>query len=401
LTVEIHQAIHDRACDGAKSMKHGRTAERQRILLSVHSATAGGAELMALAEAAHLQRAFDLVISIPDGPLRRSFAAHGELIDGTASMPLWGDSAKRWLGRSAHTVRQAKELARLIRRRNVDLVLTNSAVSLAPVMASRIASVPVIVHARDVPGSKLAPFLFGLHGVLAQTVIIISDELKPYFSVRRSTRVVKIADGVDLPRFDDEGQLGRRLAPLGRPVRLCLIGGVTRRKGQDLAVRALSALRDAGVEAVLEFVGREIEPAFAASVRELARINGVAAQIRFLGELDGVAEHLRDIDIVLVPSRGEWTPLVIMEALAHQKPVVAADVGSIASIIRDGETGVLVPPNDPHRLATAIARLRADPEAAALMGYRGRQLIERNFSIAVMLTRLDREIHRLLAAQAA
>ena len=159
---------------------HGRSLERRRIMLSVHSATAGGAELMALAEAAYLKRAFDLVISIPDGPLRRQFAEHGELVTGSTSMPVWGASAKRWVGRSARTMYEAVELTRVIRAIDVDLVLTNSAVSLAPAIAGRLAGVPVIVHARDVPASKLAPAVFALQGHLAQTAIVISDQLAPY-----------------------------------------------------------------------------------------------------------------------------------------------------------------------------------------------------------------------------
>jgi hypothetical protein len=105
---------------------------RPRILLSVHSAARGGAERMALAEAEYLKRYFDRVISVPHGPLRPCFARHGELTGGTASMPLWGDSSRRWVARSVRTLDHAVRLARLMRRRHLDLVLTNSSASLAP-----------------------------------------------------------------------------------------------------------------------------------------------------------------------------------------------------------------------------------------------------------------------------
>ena len=105
--------------------------------------------------------------------------------------------------------------------------------------------------------------------------------------------------------------------------------------------------------------------------------------------------HLREIDILVVPSRGEWTPLVVMEALAHRKPVVAADVGSIGKVIKDGVTGVLVPPNDPQRLASAITDLLADPAAATLMGREAAGSIEADFSLDATLIGVEREIHRL------
>ena len=84
---------------------------------------------MALAEAEYLKRRYDLIISIPNGPLRK-LARHGEVISGTSSMPLWGDSARTWLGRSVRTISQSVRLARTIRRRNVELVPTSSSVSL-------------------------------------------------------------------------------------------------------------------------------------------------------------------------------------------------------------------------------------------------------------------------------
>ena len=112
---------------------------------------------MALAEAERLKRNNDLLISIPDGPLRPLFALHGTIIDRTTSMPLWGDSAWRWAGRSARTVRQALKLARAIRRHGVDVVLTNSSVSLAPVIAARLVGVPAIVHVRDDTGLEAGP----------------------------------------------------------------------------------------------------------------------------------------------------------------------------------------------------------------------------------------------------
>ena len=353
---------------------------------------------MTLAEAAHLERRFDLIISIPEGHLRSSFSKYGTIVAGTPSMPVWGDSARRWLGRSVRTVVHAVRLARLIRAAQVDVVLTSSSVSVAPVIAARLARVPAIVHARDVPGSRLAPLVFTLQGFLATTVIVIHDSLRPYFSRARSTRVVEIPDGVRLPRSSerDPGASERRLRD---PIRLCVIGGIHPRKGQDTAIEALAYLRDAGVQAHLDVVGREIDPAFAAYLRQLTSRLNVEDQVSFRGELHDVSRHLSGVDVVVAPSRGEWTPLAIMEALAHGKPVVAAAVGGVSSIIHTGVTGWLVDPDDPQGLATAIRRVQADPSNAARMAALGREAVEARFSIAATLTGLDREIRLLLPTE--
>ena len=364
-----------------------------RILLSVHSAGLGGAERLALAEAEYLKQSFDLIIAVPDGPLRAEFARHGRLIDGTVPLPLWGDSARSWLVRVARTFRDSVRLTRVLRRHKVDAVLANSSVCLAPVVAGKLAGAPVLVHARDVPASRLAPLVLGLEGMLADTIIVISAGQRPYFAAGRRSRIIQIPDGIEIPDLADDPS---RPMLSGRPVRLCLIGGVDPRKGQDIAVQALAELRQTGLDAQLDLVGREISPSFATSVRELAQRLGVAQHVGFVGELDDVTAHLRQIDVVIAPSRAEWTPLSLMEAMALRKPVVAAAVGGVKDLINDGVTGSLIAPEDPHGLASAIAAIIADPERSRAMAVEARRSVASKFSITVTLEGAESELRRLI-----
>src|SRR6185312_5382529 len=169
---------------------------RRRILIAVHSAKLGGAERMALLEAEYLKARFELLLSVPQGPLRSHFAEQGELVAWTETLPLWGASTVRWLRSCLSTLRDAISMAMLIRRRRVELVLTNSSVCLAPVLAARLARVPVVVHARDVPKSRFAPFVMATHGKLASTVIVITDGLVRYFRAGSRTRIARIPDGI-------------------------------------------------------------------------------------------------------------------------------------------------------------------------------------------------------------
>jgi glycosyltransferase involved in cell wall biosynthesis len=371
---------------------------RMRILLSVHSAGLGGAERLALAEAEYLKQAFDLIIAVPDGPLRAQFARHGELIDGTVPLPLWGDSARSWLVRLARTVADSVALTRALRRHKVDAVLANSAVCLAP----RFTGAPVIVHARDVPASRLAPLVFRLEGMLADTIIVISAGQRPYFAAGRRARIIQIPDGIEIPDLDEQ-QVSPTPPPLpgdavlsGDRVRLCLIGGVDPRKGQDIAVQAVAELRRSGLEAELDLVGREIDPSFAVSVRQLAQRLGVAQHVTFVGELDDVRHHLQQVDVVIAPSRDEWTPLSLMEAMALRKPVVAAAVGGVNDLIEDGVTGSLIAPEDARGLASAIAAIAADPERARAMAFEARRSVTSKFAINVTLEGAEHEVRRLI-----
>jgi glycosyltransferase involved in cell wall biosynthesis len=367
-------------------------ARRRRVLLAVNSAKLGGAERMALLEAEYLKARFELVVSVPDGPLRARFLEHAELVQGIATLPLWGASARRWAAGSARTLPDAFRMARLIRSKRIELVLTNSSVCLAAVLAARMAGVPAVVHARDVPKSRLAPLVLALHAMLASTVIVITDALTPYFRGGRQLRIVQVVDGIAMPPPP------RTQAPraMGSPLRLCLVGAIDSRKGQDIAVAALARLRDRGIAAKLELVGRELDRPFAAALREQLQQFGLTREVKFVGEVGDVAAYLQRADIVIAPSRGEWTPLVLMEALAHGKPVVAARVGGVPRVVRNGESGVLVAPESPAELADAIAQLLADPVRASTMAQRGRCLIDADFRIEHTLQGLCDELDQLL-----
>jgi glycosyltransferase involved in cell wall biosynthesis len=368
-----------------------RTTARRRILLTVHSAESGGAELLALREAEHLKGRYELLLSVPGGPLRAGFGEHGELVRGIATLPLWGASALEWAKRSVRTIIDAFRTARLIRRRSIELVLTNSSVSFAPVLAARLARVPVVVHARDVPNSRLARSVFAMHGTLASTVIVIAGELARYFRRGRRARVIQIADGITVPQRPT-----RSPSNLSAQLRLCLVGGIDPRKGQDIAVQALAMLHELGVAATLELVGREIDEGFAAHVREQAKLLHVLDSVDFVGEVSDAGANLARADVVIAPSRSEWTPLVLMEALAQCKPVVASRVGGVHEVVSDGRSGLLIGPGDPGKLADAIMRLVADPVAAAQMARTGREDVERRFRIEQTLDRLSDEIDLIL-----
>jgi glycosyltransferase involved in cell wall biosynthesis len=99
--------------------------------------------------------------------------------------------------------------------------------------------------------------------------------------------------------------------------------------------------------------------------------------VTFAGERDS-AEVLGGFDVFVQPSLYESQGLAILEAMAAGVPVVATDVGGVRDAVRDGETGLLVPPSDPRALAEAIARLCGDRELSGRLAARaGREVRER------------------------
>lgn len=189
-------------------------------------------------------------------------------------------------------------------------------------------------------------------------------------------RVHVVAPGVDLRLFrpgdgDPEEVMAAERARLGLPEGPLVLfaGRVQPLKGPDVVVEALAAMRDAGrVVPTLVVLGGPSGRATA-----LRELQALAAQV-------GVAEHLvlhppvprtelahwfRAADLVVVPSHNESFGLVAVEAQACGTPVVAAAVGGLRTVVRDGESGVLVHGHDPARWGQVLADLLDDAERRA------------------------------------
>jgi len=149
-------------------------------------------------------------------------------------------------------------------------------------------------------------------------------------------------------------------------------------KGMRDLVAASPALLREHSNAVFVIVGDgpELEP-----LRALARELGVSERFRFPGLRSDVNRFMGLADVVVVPSvYRDTAPLAVVEAMASGRPVIGTRVGGIPELIADGETGILVDPQAPQQLASALIGLLADSQLARAMGAAGRQRAERLFS---------------------
>lgn len=360
------------------------------LLIAVHSAAPGGAQAMALAQAECFAGRCSIIAAVPEGPLRERFAACGAVIAPAPSLPTWEVSPGRWALQLLRSCVDAFRLARAIRRRKVDAVLTSSTVLLAPVLAARLAGVPSFAHAREWPTSRSGKAVFWLQRHCADVVVAISAGVAARFGGRGRARVVCIADGITA------GEGERPPAAFGRPLRLCVIGSLTGGdgKGQHRAVEALAQLHSLGLDSRLSVVGPILDEAYAERVRETASRLGMTERVELTGSVDDVPGLLRDHDLLLFCSSqgADVTPLVLMEALVEERPVVAADVGSVAEVLAEGECGSVVSAEDPAAMAAAVVALASDPEAARAQARRGAARVRRHYGRQSGLDRLWAEI---------
>jgi phosphatidylinositol alpha-1,6-mannosyltransferase len=249
-----------------------------------------------------------------------------------------------------------------------------------------------LVHGRELLTSALGPLarparprvFRRLHGAFPnsrEVARLLAATVSPACPVRLAH------PGVDPERFRpvDASFLRKRYGLEGRPVILSLTRMVERKRLRDLILALPEVVRRAPETAlVLCGTGPERE-----SLMALARDTGVAGSVIFPGRIpeEELVAHYCLADVFALPSVSsgkdiEGFGIVFLEAGACEVPVVGTLAGGIPDAVADGETGLLVPPRDPTRLAGALTRLIADREASKAMGRRGRQRVLEGFTWA-------------------
>jgi phosphatidylinositol alpha-1,6-mannosyltransferase len=203
-----------------------------------------------------------------------------------------------------------------------------------------------------------------------------------------ASRVRVLHPGVDVERFtpaDRDPEARGRLGWGDRPVVLT-VGRLQLRKGHDRMIRALSAIRDAIPDVLYAIVGDGEElPA----LRSLAEREGLAGHVQFLGEIDDRAliGCYQQCDLFVLPNRQvgadiEGFGMVLLEAQACGRPVVAGASGGTAETMAIPETGRVVPCDEPGPLAAAVVELLSDRDRLARMGAAARRLMAERFDWA-------------------
>jgi glycosyltransferase involved in cell wall biosynthesis len=288
--------------------------------------------------------------------------------------------------RRSFQLRAALRLGRLLRRERADLVHTHTlaAANVLARVAGRSAGVPVVSHLhienhfRPATRALLARLDSWSARLCARLIAVSEDTRAAYERQGYPRRIDVVYNGVDLPA---NGTQPRNDPPLVAEIaRLCDV------KGQRELIRALREVPHAR----LVLAGRDLEQGgqFQADLEREADRAGVRDRVEFAGHRDDVPRLLDDVDVVALPSWTEGLPMIVLEAMAHGRAVVATAVGGTPEAVVDGETGVLVPPRDPAALAAALQRLLAEPELRERLGGAGRRRVEERFSAAEMERRV-------------
>jgi glycosyltransferase involved in cell wall biosynthesis len=368
------------------------------VLYVIVSLTLGGSERHVLHLATRLDRTrFKPIICclVETGPL---FAVAQR--QGISCICLHLTLTRRRIRSVWHLARGLAQLIRLMWRERV--VIVDAYLYLSYVLAipcAWLARVPVrIAQRRGLHTSKPPwPWRHRLeHIVNHMTSQLVANSLAAARDTAEDEglpagRVRVIHNGVNIPPDPVPGSAGHPLLPAGRRIILC-VANLLHYKGH-LELLAAAAALPAFPDAALVFVG---EGPMRGAIENAAISHGLAGRVHLLGQREDIPALLAAAYCFVLASHEESCSNALLEAMAHALPVVATAVGGNPEIVKDGVTGLLVPPRDPAALARALASLLADPAAARRMGQMGRARVATHFSLGRMLEETEALYDNLL-----
>jgi glycosyltransferase involved in cell wall biosynthesis len=200
-------------------------------------------------------------------------------------------------------------------------------------------------------------------------------------------RLTTIPNGVDTEYFQPPA------VPATGPSRLLCIGRLVPDKDHDTLLAAFHLAAKAHPEAELWLVG---DGPRLAALQESARRLSISDRVKLMPPREDLRPLLHQASLLVLSSRTEALPNVILEAMAAGLPVVATRVGGVPELVFHGRTGWLVNPGDAPALAAALSRVLADPDARQTLGRAGRERALKDFSLETMARQYESLLDRLL-----
>jgi glycosyltransferase involved in cell wall biosynthesis len=335
--------------------------------------------------------------------------ARGLLQESLAPLGVRGHALE--CGRRALYPRAVARLARLLRRERIDVVHTHlfdpSLVGLTAAVLARTPGRVMTRHHADLHFFLGKPWHVTLDrwcALTAHRVIAVSGQAR---------QVLVEMEGVPAARVDvvipgsfftsgmrasaaDVAAVRAELGLEGRTV-LGVVARLHPIKGHSDLFRALPALLRAHPSLSVLLVGEGwLQPV----LEKLAKELGITDHVIFAGYRQDMYALYGAMDILVHPSYEDSVATPVMEAMAMGVPVVCTPKGVALDLVRDGETGLLVPPGDPERLATALGRLLDDPALRATISAQGPAVVGDRFSFATQARGYERCYQRVLERRA-
>lgn len=305
--------------------------------------------------------------------------------------------------RPLHDLIAFAKLYRLFKRWRPHIVHTHTAKAGAlGRLAARLAEVPIIVHTfhGHIFDGYFSPWKSRLFleieqllaGLTTRIVVLSEGQRQELLRLHVGTpdKLSVLPLGLELDRFlHGKRQDGRLRKELGFSEEERLVGIVGRLvpiKGHALFLQAAKRILKKVPSCRFPIIG---DGPLREELERLASTLGLDGVVHFLGWQRDLERIYADLDLCVLSSLNEGTPLSILEAMAAGVPVVAADVGGVGDLVLHNETGLLVRPGDPEALAEAVLELLEDPKRLQEMGEAGRRRAYPHYDVKSLILRME------------
>ncbi len=199
-------------------------------------------------------------------------------------------------------------------------------------------------------------------------------------------KIIIIPNGIVTREYELSRTRPKGWPDVGQGPVLGTVGRLAPEKGHLLLIEALSILRQNGVVFYALMIGDGI---LKDELIQKTKIQHLEDCISWVGSQNNVPDWLPFFDLFVLPSQWEGISLALLEAMAAGLPVIATSVGGTPEVIKNGETGLLVPPSNPHALAAAIQKMIENPSLSREMGQAGKRHCQQNYDIDRIVKEID------------
>ncbi len=267
------------------------------------------------------------------------------------------------------------------------------------VLAAKLARRPAVLQLHDFVRPGAGRRLLAMSTRTADATIAVTQAVADAVGRGAGTRFELIGSAVDPSQYHPgtpDPEVRRSLGARASTPLVGILGRVDPEKGAAVVVRAVRLLKERGLEVQLAIVGaaHRTQSGYESLVRQEA--SDLGDLVRFVPPQPNVPDVLRSLDVLVNASTAEPFGLTILEAHACGVPVVATAAGGVPEHVRDGETGLLVPVGDEHRLADALQKVLCDPSLREKLVANSLDQVARDHHISVQADRTVALYRRLI-----
>lgn len=281
-------------------------------------------------------------------------------------------------------------LMRVLRKHRIDVLHTHGYKSdIVGLFAAKLAGIKVVATPHAYSGGENARVSF--YEALDRFALRFFDKVLPLHEGMKSLlvksgvkqeKITVVQIGLDLSsiKVAPARDVRRRLGAGDDTRIICYNGRLVKRKRVEDVITAYAVVRKR-IKSKLVVVG---EGPLKDKLLKLSGEKGLIDDLVFTGFRGDRLDYVNSSDVLVLASTEEGIPVCIIEAMQLKKPIVATKIDGVSDLVLDGETGFMVPPQDPKALSEAIIRLLEDEKLRAIMGENGRELVGKKFTAKKM-----------------